>query len=171
MPFELQPCSSSPIRRRAGSAERVVLPVPERPKNRAVTPSAPTLAEQCMGSTSRWGTRKFITPKMDFFISPAYLVPPMRMMRRVKSAMMKAPDRVPSRSGTASNSGAAMTVNAGLCSASSAGFGRTKSWRTKSAVPGVFGDHANGQSVGRVSAAEEVLNKQVPGAHMIEDSI
>jgi hypothetical protein len=98
-----------------GSAESVVLPVPERPKKSAVTPSAPTLAEQCMGSTASLlgaaGSRKFITPKMDFFISPAYLVPPMRTMRRVKSARMKAPVRVPSRSGTASNSGAAMTVN------------------------------------------------------------
>jgi hypothetical protein len=45
----LQPCSSSPIRARCGSVESVVLPVPDRPKNSAVLPSAPILAEQCMG--------------------------------------------------------------------------------------------------------------------------
>jgi len=53
---DVQPCSSSPTRRRSGSAERVVLPVPERPKNSATLPSAPTLAEQCMGSTFRSGS-------------------------------------------------------------------------------------------------------------------
>ena len=35
-----------------GSAESVVLPVPDSPKNSVVSPSSPILAEQCMGSTS-----------------------------------------------------------------------------------------------------------------------
>src|SRR5689334_15695813 len=70
MPLVLHPCSSSPIRSRSGSAESVVLPVPERPKNNAVSPFLPTLAEQCIGNTLFWGNRKFITPKIDFFISP-----------------------------------------------------------------------------------------------------
>src|SRR3546814_14551043 len=54
-PLALQPCSSSPIRLRLGSAERVVLPVPERPKKIAVSPVGPMFAEQCIGSTSRSG--------------------------------------------------------------------------------------------------------------------
>jgi len=36
---------------RFGSAESVVLPVPERPKKIAVSPSLPILAEQCIGMT------------------------------------------------------------------------------------------------------------------------
>ena len=39
------------MRVRVGSAERVVLPVPDRPKNRAVCPSGPMLAEQCIDIT------------------------------------------------------------------------------------------------------------------------
>ncbi len=48
-PLSSQPCSSSPIRRRLGSVESVVLPVPERPKKIAVfSPFKSVLAEQCM---------------------------------------------------------------------------------------------------------------------------
>ena len=42
---------------RLGSAERVVLPVPERPKNTAASPASPMLAEQCMGNTPSLGIR------------------------------------------------------------------------------------------------------------------
>jgi len=51
MPFGDQPVSSSPMRVRFGSADSVVLPVPESPKNSAESPLAPTLAEQCIGIT------------------------------------------------------------------------------------------------------------------------
>jgi hypothetical protein len=71
IPRSLQPCSSSPINARPASAESVVLPVPESPKKTAVSPSGPSFAEQCMVSTPRCGSRKFITLKIDFFISPA----------------------------------------------------------------------------------------------------
>ena len=48
-PLSSQPCSSSPISRRLGSVERVVLPVPERPKKIAVfSPLRSVLAEQCI---------------------------------------------------------------------------------------------------------------------------
>jgi hypothetical protein len=43
------------MRAREGSAERVVLPVPERPKNSAVSPAGPMFAEQCMESTPCFG--------------------------------------------------------------------------------------------------------------------
>ena len=55
MPRSDQPCSSSPIKRRSGSAESVVLPVPERPKSKAELPALSTFAEQCMGNTPRVG--------------------------------------------------------------------------------------------------------------------
>ena len=59
VPFSLNDrlCSSSPINWRSGSAESVVLPVPERPKKSATSPDVPTLAEQCMGRTLTCGIR------------------------------------------------------------------------------------------------------------------
>ncbi|MNC96952.1 hypothetical protein D3C83_144630 [compost metagenome] len=51
MPFSDQPCSSSPIKVRWGSAESVVLPVPDRPKNSAVSPDLPILALACIDIT------------------------------------------------------------------------------------------------------------------------
>ena len=71
MPLSPQPCSSSPISQRAGSADSVVLPVPESPKKTATRPSSPTFAEQCIGRTPSSGSRSFITVKIDFLISPA----------------------------------------------------------------------------------------------------
>ena len=56
---------------REGSAESVVLPVPDSPKKIATSPSAPTLAEQCIDSTPCSGNRKFNTVKTVFLISPA----------------------------------------------------------------------------------------------------
>ena len=55
-----------------GSAERVVFPVPDNPKNNAVSPFSPIFAEQCIGNIPLSGNKKFMTPNMDFFISPAY---------------------------------------------------------------------------------------------------
>ena len=52
-----QPCSSSPISVRLASADSVVLPVPLRPKKIALLPSAPILAEQCIGITPCAGSR------------------------------------------------------------------------------------------------------------------
>jgi len=70
-PLVPQPCSSSPISERSGSAESVVLPVPDRPKKIATSPASPTFAEQCIGKTPSSSSRSFITVKIDFLISPA----------------------------------------------------------------------------------------------------
>ena len=64
---------------RLGSADSVVLPVPDRPKKIAVSPSGPMLAEQCIGMMPCGGSRKLSRPNTDFFISPAYAVPPIRI--------------------------------------------------------------------------------------------
>lgn len=56
-PSSSQPCSSSPIRRRFGSVDRVVFPVPERPKKTATSPFSPTLAEQCIEAIPLSGSR------------------------------------------------------------------------------------------------------------------
>ena len=69
-PLSPQPCSSSPISERSGSAESVVLPVPERPKKIATRPWSSTFAEQCIGKTPSSGSRSFMTVKIDFLISP-----------------------------------------------------------------------------------------------------
>src|SRR5246127_5814343 len=113
MPSALQPCSSSPIKSRDASADNVVFPVPDNPKNSALTPLWPTLAEQCMGNTFRGGSRKFMTLKIDFFISPAYDVPPISTVQRMKFNRMKTSEFTPSRLGSAWNSGAEITVNSG----------------------------------------------------------
>ena len=62
--FEIEDAAgrSSRARRRrsggaGGSAERVVLPVPDSPKKSATSPAAPTFAEQCMGNIPRSGSR------------------------------------------------------------------------------------------------------------------
>ena len=57
MPLSDHPCSSSPISFLLGSAERLVLPVPDNPKNNVVSPFAPIFAEQCIGKIPRSGKR------------------------------------------------------------------------------------------------------------------
>ena len=48
-PRSVQQCSSSPIKARLGSADRVVLPVPERPKKTVTSPLSPALADEWRG--------------------------------------------------------------------------------------------------------------------------
>lgn len=45
-PRSLQQCSSSPIKARFGSADKVVFPVPDRPKKTVTSPSLPSLADE-----------------------------------------------------------------------------------------------------------------------------
>ena len=70
-------------------------------------------------------------PKIDFFISPAYCVPPISTILRVKLTMTKTSELVPSRLGSARKPGALTMVNSGLCAFSSSAVGRMKSCRTK----------------------------------------
>ena len=49
----------------------------------------------------------------DFLISPAYRVPPISTILRARFTSTKVPLRVPSRSGSATNSAASTTVNSG----------------------------------------------------------
>ena len=56
MPWSVQQCSSSPMSSRFGSAERVVLPVPDRPNRSEERPGVRSaVAEQCIESTPRFG--------------------------------------------------------------------------------------------------------------------
>ena len=58
MPLSVQQCSSSPMSWRFGSAERVVLPVPERPNRIDDWPVAGSaVAEQCIERMPRFGIR------------------------------------------------------------------------------------------------------------------
>ena len=47
----LQQCSSSPSSFLLGSAERVVFPVPDKPKNKEISPFSPSVAEECNDKT------------------------------------------------------------------------------------------------------------------------
>ena len=68
--------------------------------------------------------------KIDFFVSPAYCVPPMMISLRAKLRMTKVPLRVPSRLGSASKRAALMTVNSGA-KFGSGWSGTRKRWRAK----------------------------------------
>ena len=67
-----------------GSADKVVFPVPDKPKNNVVLLSDVWFAEQCIGSTPFSGRRKFWTANIDFFISPAYFIPAIKTLLRKK---------------------------------------------------------------------------------------
>ena len=49
--------------------------------------------------------------KIDFFISPAYSVPPIKMVRCSNEIIIKVSDFVPSTAGSALKLGAEITVN------------------------------------------------------------
>ena len=58
IPLSDQQCSSSPINSRLGSAESVVLPVPDSPKSNDERPVfLSAVAEQCMESTPCLGMK------------------------------------------------------------------------------------------------------------------
>ena len=58
MPSSLQQCSSSPMSRRLGSADSVVLPVPLKPNSSEERPVClSAVAEQCIESTPRFGAK------------------------------------------------------------------------------------------------------------------
>ena len=98
------------MRVRSRVDERVVLPVPESPKNSATSLSGPTLAEQCMGSTPRAGSSKFIIEKAAFFISPAYSVEPTITSFSLRFMAMTVSLRVPMVAGSARRLGRSRMV-------------------------------------------------------------
>jgi len=72
-----------------------------------------------------------MTVNADFLISPAYIVPAIRISRRPRCTRMAVSDRVPSTSGTARNEGASMIVKFGVNPASSTRGGRMKRFQAK----------------------------------------
>src|SRR5699024_4979826 len=68
---------------------------------------------------------------MDFLISPAYSVPPIKTTRSLNETTINVPEFVPSSSGSANNVGADKTVNPGSCSANSSLVGVMNNWRAK----------------------------------------
>ena len=94
-----------------GSVESVVFPVPESPKNTAVSPDTGSMfAEQCIGSTSKSGIKRFITQNTIFLISPEYLEPHIIPIFFSKLIIIAASECVPSSSGLHWNPGAAIIV-------------------------------------------------------------
>ena len=66
---------------------------------------------------------------MDFLISPAYSVPPIKITRFLKETRINVSELVPSISGSALKVGADTTVNSGLCVLSSSSVGEINNWR------------------------------------------
>src|SRR5262249_48276528 len=88
-PSSLQTCSSSPMRSRLGSADSVVLPVPDKPNSRDERPDfRSAVAEQCMDRSPRFGAKELGTVNTPFFISPAYSVPRMISSRSSRLKQM-----------------------------------------------------------------------------------
>ncbi len=74
-----------------------------------------------------------MTVKMDFFISPPYMLPRMRTIFLAKLMPTNTEVRVPSKSALARRAPQLTTVKPGSNSSSSMGVGRTKSVLAKSA--------------------------------------
>ena len=107
------------------------MPVPDRPKNSAASPPGPTFTDECIGRTPSSGSRKFITVNADFLISPAYIVPTMRISLRARWTRIAVSLRVPSRAGSAWNEGAQMIVKFGRNSRSCSVLGSRNRLREK----------------------------------------
>src|SRR5215510_13169396 len=115
MPLSDQPCSSSPTKRRSESADSVVLPVPDSPKNNAASsPFLLTLAEQCIGKMPFFGRTKFMVENIAFLISPAYDVDPIRTNFFLKLIIMKVSVLVPIFFESEAKSSHESNVNSGL---------------------------------------------------------
>jgi len=80
-----------------------------------------------------------MTVNIAFFSSPAYLVPPMRIMRLARFSTMNVLVRVPCFAGSASKSGACNTVKLGSNVGSAVGSGRMNMLRTN-AICHAFGE-------------------------------
>src|SRR5690606_24498217 len=107
-------CASPPIKFLFGSDDKVVFPVPDKPKKTAVSPSSPILAEQCRESTLlRGGKIKLKAENIPFLISPVQAVPPIIIIFLVKFITAKLCCLVPSIAGSAINPGAAIMVHSG----------------------------------------------------------
>ena len=119
-----------------------------------------------MGKTSRAGKRKFITPKIDFFISPAYFVPPMRMMRRVKSVMMNVLECVPSRSGTRLELGRGNHREFRLVAGQFVCRHAHEQLLYEQGMPGILGDNLHRKPVVLVSAGIQIENIQIALPHV-----
>lgn len=104
IPASDQTCSSSPINYLLGSADNVVLPVPERPKRTLTSPSLPSLAEAWSETKPFFGIKQFITVKIPFFISPAYQVPAITNFLSLKLTAGQVFEPIPSISAEAGNS-------------------------------------------------------------------
>jgi hypothetical protein len=91
----------------------------------------PTFTAECIGSTPSSGIRKFITVNADFLISPAYIVPAMRISFRARCRRIAVSLRVPSIAGSARNEGASMIVKFGTNSRRDSRDGRMNRLRAK----------------------------------------
>ena len=98
------------------------------------------LAEQCIGMMPSGGSMKLRMPNTDFFISPAYAVPPIRISFLVKLTATTVSLRVPWRSGSARKLGRSMIVNSGSNPAAPR-FRPHEQGADEELVPGELVDH------------------------------
>ena len=146
--------------------ERVVLPVPDSPKKIATRPSPPTLAEQCIDSTPRWGRRSFIRVKIDFLISPAYWVPPIRISWSVRCRITKLAGARAVGGGVGGEAGGVEHERLGAVGLELLVGGLDEEGAGEEGVPGALGDDPERQPVGGVGARPGVDHVEVAGAQV-----
>ena len=84
----------------------MVLPVPDRPKNSATSPSLADIGAAVHRHHALGGSSQFMMVKIDFFTSPAYSLPAMTIIFCSNDRAMVVLERTPSISGSVWNSGA-----------------------------------------------------------------
>ena len=138
----------------------MVLPVPDRPKNSATSPSPPILALQCIGSTPLSGRIQFITVKIDFLISPAYSVPAMMMIRCSNDSAMVVPLRTPSIAGIGLEMRRVQDDVVGLEICQLLGSRADEDVAREQCLPGAGGDETHPHAMRRIGAGVKVLGEQ-----------
>ena len=119
--------------KRSGSAERVVFPVPERPKKMATSPSLSHVGAAMHGQHVLLG-QEVVEHREDGLLDLAGVAgaAPMSTRRLARFRRMKASEFVPSTSGMAWKAGVWRIVNFGSWVASSSGSAWMKTFRAKS---------------------------------------
>ena len=151
---------------RSGSVDSVVLPVPERPKKRATSPSAPTLAEQCIDRDAAL-RQQVVEDREDGFLD----LPAVRGAANDDEPLGKVYDD--ERAGPGAVLGRVCLKarhiddgELGLMARDLVRRRHDEQVARKQVVPGQFVDHAHREPVAGVGAGEAVLDIKVPPLHV-----
>ena len=139
----------------------MVLPVPDRPKNSAVSPVRPDVGRAVHRQDVALRQQK-VQDAEDGLLDLAGVL---GAADQPDAPLEVQDDECLGLGAVAAGSAwkrpTLKMVNCGLCAASSSGVGRMKSWWANRRVPGLLGDDADGQAVLGVGPGEAVEDEQV----------